>query len=48
MEEMFREEDACLEKTQGSLRCLAATILLSEATWKACYTFALHRRELVS
>ena len=22
-----REEDACLEKTQGSLRCLAATIL---------------------
>ena len=27
MEEMFREEDACLEKTQGSLHCLAATIL---------------------
>ena len=26
-EEMIREEDACLEKTQGSLRCLAATIL---------------------
>ena len=26
-EEMIREEDACLEKTQGSLHCLAATIL---------------------
>ena len=26
-EEMIREEDACLEKTQGSWHCLAATIL---------------------
>ena len=24
---MFREQDACLEKTQGSLHCLAAMIL---------------------
>ena len=24
---MIREEDACLEKAQGSLHCLAATIL---------------------
>ena len=24
---MIREEDSCLEKTQGSLHCLAVTIL---------------------